>query len=354
MELTLPTTPVTLPPGVAVRVPVALRNPSLAARDVRITVARGRASGWASVDPPTATLGPGATTTVEVVLRAPADQPPSASLVPFTVHAEDTTSGATAGFATGLLTVALPVPVTGDLTPRPGAAQTFDLRLGNDGGYPADLRISAKLDPPGGSAEARPEAARLEAGASLSVVLHARPARPLVGAPRPYAVIVSVYDGAAEDRRPLLTAVGTGTRRPRLPNWAAGTIAVLLALGATAAVAISGVRMPLPGRNRAAAPPSVAASAPVPAAPVGRPFVLVDVFPHRGADGGQAAAEAQRAKLAAAGMQVRLVDSLASDELADDGAGFWVLLHDGFASPGAAQDFCTQWRTVAPKCTVTP
>ncbi|MEU7904700.1 hypothetical protein [Actinoplanes sp. NPDC049118] len=354
MELTLPATPVTLPPGVAVRVPVALHNPSLAARDVRITIARGRASGWASVDPPTATLAAGATATVDVVLQAPADQPPSASLVPFTVHAEDTASGATAGFATGLLTVALPVPVTGDLTPRPGAAQTFDLRLGNDGGLAADVRISAKLDPPGGSAEARPEAARIDAGASLSVVLRARPTRPLVGAPRPYALIVTVHDGAGEDRRPLLTAVGTGTRRPRLPNWAAGTAAVVLALGATAAVAVSGVRMPLPGRDRAAPPPSAAASAPVAAAAVGRPFVLVDVFPHRGADGGRAAADAQRAKLAAAGMPLRMVDSLASDELADDGAGFWVLLHDGFASPGAAQEFCTQWRAVAPKCTVTP
>ncbi|MET8153865.1 hypothetical protein ACIBSW_08060 [Actinoplanes sp. NPDC049668] len=354
MEVTLPATPVTLPPGVAVRVPVTLRNPSLAAREVRITVARGRASGWASVDPPTATVAPGATATVEVVLRAPADQPPSASLVPFTVRAEDTAGGTTAGFATGLLTVAVPVPVTGDLTPRPGAAQTFDLRLSNAGGYPADLRISATLDPPGGSAEARPEAARLEAGASLPVVLQARPSRPLMGAPRPYAVIVSVYDGAGEDRRPLLTAVGTGTRRPRLPGWAAGTVAVLLALGATAAVAFSGLRLPLPGRDRAAAPPGAAASTPVAAAPVGRPFVLVDAFPHRGADGGQAAAEARRAKLAAAGMQVRLVDSLASDELADDGAGSWVLLHDGFASPGAAQAFCARWRTVAPKCAVTP
>src|SRR4051794_31968452 len=80
VDLTLPATPVVLPPGVSVRVPVTLRNPGPAPRDVRITVARGRASGWASGDPATVRLGPGATATVDLVLRAPADQPPSASL----------------------------------------------------------------------------------------------------------------------------------------------------------------------------------------------------------------------------------------------------------------------------------
>ncbi|MEU4219934.1 hypothetical protein [Actinoplanes sp. NPDC026623] len=349
MELTLPASPVRLPPGVAVRVPVALRNPGTAPRSVRITVARGRASGWAQGDPPSVTLGPGATATVDVVLRAPPEQPPIASLVPFTVQAEDTAGGGAAGFATGLLTVAVSVPVTGDLVPRPGAAQTFDLLLGNDGDRTVDVRFSVALDPPGGAAEVRPEAARLAAGASLPVVLHARPARPLVGAPRPYALIVSVHHDGGEDPRPLLTAVGAGTRRPLVSNRAAGAAAVLLALGATAAIAISGVRLPLPGRHLNERPPGVAGSA-----PVGRPFVQVDSFPHRGADGGRAAADARLARLAEAGMPVRVVDSLASDQLADDGTGFWVLLHDGFASADAARAFCTQWRAVAPKCKVTP
>jgi hypothetical protein len=344
VDLTLPATPVVLPPGVSVRVPVALRNPGPAPRDVRITVARGRASGWASGDPATVRLGPGATATVDLVLRAPADQPPSASLVPFTVHAVDAFGGATVGFATGLLTVAVSVPVSGELVPRPGAAQTFDLRLGNDGDYPVDVRITATLDPPAGSAEARPEAARLEPGGSLPVVLHARPARPLVGGTRPYAVIVAVHDGAGADSRPLLSAVGTGTRGPLVPNWVAGIIAVVLALGATAAIAVSGVRLPLPGGHPGPRPTSV----------VARPFVQVDAFPHRGADGGRAAADAEVARLAAAGLSVRMVDSLASDALADDGTGSWVLLHDGFASAGAARAFCAQWRTVAPKCAVTP
>jgi hypothetical protein len=52
-------------------------------------------------------------------------------------------------------------------------------------------------------------------------------------------------------------------------------------------------------------------------------------------------------------MPVRLVDSLSSDVLADEGAGFWVLLQDGFTTTEAAQAFCAQWRVVAPKCQVT-
>jgi hypothetical protein len=349
VELTLPSSPVALAPGVATRVPVELRNPEALPLDVRISVARGRASGWASVDPPTATIGGYATATVDVVLQTPPDQPPSGSLLPFTVHAENAASGEPAGFATGLLTVAVPVPVRGDLSERPGDPHAFDLRLSNHGDQPADVRITAKLDPPAGSAEARPQAARLEAGASLSAVVRARPSRPFLGTAKQYAVIVSVRDGGDLDRRPLLTAVGHGTRKPRLPKWVAGTAAILLALGATAAVAFSGIRLPMPGFNRATPPPpSALAPAPAPATPVSRPFALVDVFPQR------AAADAQRVKLEAGGMPIRMVDSLTSDDLADGGAGFWVLLQDGFASADEAQAYCEQWRAVAPKCRVTP
>ena len=52
-------------------------------------------------------------------------------------------------------------------------------------------------------------------------------------------------------------------------------------------------------------------------------------------------------------MPVKLVDSLTSDVLADQGAGFWVLLQDGFPTVEAAQAYCTQWKLVAPKCAVT-
>lgn len=354
VELTLPSSPVAVAPGVATRVPVELHNPDALPLDVRISVARGRASGWASVDPPTATVEGYATATVDVILRAPDDQPLSGSLVPFTVHAENAASGEPAGFATGLLSVAVPVPVRGELTARPRDPRTFDLHLSNDGDRPADVRITAKLDPPAGSAQAQPQAARVEAGASLAAVVHASPSRPFTGTAKPYTVVVSVRDGGDPDQRPLLTAVGHGTRKPRLPTWVAWTVALVLALGATAAIVISDADLPMPGLKRAARPPSAGAPAPAAATPIGRPYALVDVFPHRGDDGGRAAADAERAKLAAAGMPIRMVDSLTSDDLADGGTGFWVLLQDGFASTDEATAYCAQWRAVAPKCHVTP
>jgi hypothetical protein len=352
LELKLQPTPVTLAPGVATRVPVELFNRATTPLGVRVSVARGRASGWASVDPADVTVDGGATTTVEVVLAPPADQPPSGSMVPFTVHATETATGEPAGFATGLLTVAVPVPVTGELVARPGEAHAYDLRLANDGDAPAPVRVEVELDPPLGSVTAEPAAVPLGPREARTVAVRARPARPFLGTPKPYFVVVAVRDAHDPDRPPLVRATGSGKRRPRVANWAAGTAAILLALGATAAVAFSGVRLPLPGSRREV--PATTPPVPAAAATVGRPYALIDVFPHRGADGGRASAEAARTRLADAGMPVRLVDSLTSEVLADQGTGFWVLLQDGFATPEAAQAFCTQWRIVAPKCTVTP
>ena len=347
VELTLPTEPVTLAPGVTSRVPVALRNLAAAPAALDVAVSRGRAAAWAAVDPPVLTVDPYATASVDLLLQPPADQPPSPSLVPFTVQAVDAATGEPAGFATGLLTVALPVPVSGVLTARPGDPHAFDLRLVNDSDRPAPVRIAAELDPPAGSVVADPAAVRLEPGESRTAVVRARPGRPVTGTPKPYAVIVTVTDADHPDRAPLLTATGSGSRKPRVRSWMAGAAAILLALAATAAVVLSDVRLTAPGSKRAAPPPSP------PPVTVARPYALIDVFPHRGPDGGRGAAEAQQGKLAEAGMPVRLVDSLTTDVLADDGAGFWVLLQDNFGTLDAAQAFCTQWRVVAPKCAVT-
>jgi hypothetical protein len=352
LELSLQPTPVALAPGVTTRIPVQLFNPAAAPLAVRVSVARGRASGWASVDPPDITVGAGDNGTVEVILAPPAEQPPSTSMVPFTVQATDRATGEPAGFATGLLTVAVPIPVVGGMHQREKTPAVYDLRLTNEGPVAAPVRITAELDPPAGSVTAEPKAVRIEPGETVTAVVRAKPARPVMGSPKPYFVVVEVHDADDPDRPPLLTTTGSGKRKPRVANWTAATVAIVIALGATAAVAFSDVRIPLPGNRRGnpEAPPATTAAT----VTVNRPYALIDVFPHRGEDGGKAAAEAARAKLADAGMPVKLVDSLSTNELADQGTGFWVLLQDGFADPEAAQAFCTQWKLVAPKCAVTP
>jgi len=351
VELTLPTEPVALAPGVPTRVPVQVRNPYATPLDLRIYLARGRAAGWATIDPPAVSLAPGQSAEIGVILQTPPSQPPSSSLVPFTVHVEEASTGEPAGFATALLTVALPVPVAGDMVPRPGARHSYDLRLINETPQPAALRITAELDPSSGSVQVQPDNLLLRPGEMAVVGVRAKPGRPLIGSPKKFAVVVKVADGYDTERAAYLTQVATGTRKARMSSLAAGILAVVLALGATAAILLtgSGLKLKLPGREEPGAAPTQA----VAKVTVGRPYALIDVFPHLGADGGKAAAEAAQAKLVAQGMPVRLVDSLGSDVLADEGAGFWVLLQDGFASAAAAQAYCTQWRVLAPKCQVT-
>ncbi|WP_433292418.1 hypothetical protein ACQP2F_27950 [Actinoplanes sp. CA-030573] len=351
MELTLPDEPVALAPGVPARVPVRLRNPYAQPLDLRIFMARGRAAAWATVEPSAITLGPGESTEVAVVLRTPPEQPPSSSLVPFTVHAEEAATGEPAGFATALLKVALPNPVTGQLHEKSGTRHAYDLMLSNDTGNAAPLRIVAQLDPPSGSVAVEPDAVLLEPGMTSIVAVKARPSRPFTGSAKPFALVVKATDAYDADREPYLTEVAHGTRKPLVPTLVAGAIVVLLALGATTAIVLNGGGRHKLFSLRGKADGATAAA--VTPATVGRPYALIDVFPHRGADGGKAAAENEKAKLAAQGMPVRLVDSLASDVLSDENGGFYVLLQDGFAGPEQAEAYCAHWRTVAPKCRVT-
>jgi hypothetical protein len=267
------------------------------------------------------------------------------------VHLEEAATGEPAGFATALLTVALPVPVAGDMVPRPAPRHSYDLRLINETRQPAALRITAELDPSSGSVQVHPDNLLLRPGEATVVGVRAKPGRPLIGSPKKFAVVVKVSDGYDTERAPYMTQVAGGTRKPFMSSLVAGILAVVLALGATVAILLTGagLKFKLPGRGAPGAAPTQA----VAKVTVGRPYALIDVFPHRGPDGGKGAAEAAQAKLVAGGMPVRLVDSLGSDVLADEGTGFWVLLQDGFASAAAAQAYCTQWRVLAPKCQVT-
>jgi hypothetical protein len=349
VELTLPDEPVALAPGVPTRVPVQLRNPYAQPLELRIFLARGRAAGWATVDPPSLSLAPGETAEVGVVLQTPPEQPPSSSLVPFTVHAEEASTGEPAGFATALLKVALPVPVTGSLAARREKG-TYDLWLANDTQRAAPLRITAQLDPPAGSVQVEPDAVLLEPGTNAQVTVRAKPGRPITGQPRSWALVVKVSDVYDAEREPYLTQVATGRSKPLVRAFVLASVAALICVAAAAAIALNGGGKGLfsfGGKNAATTTPAVAP------ATVNRPYALIEVFPHRGADGGRAAAQAEQQKLAAQGMPVRLVDSLASDVLSDEQGGFYVLLQDGFQGTAQAEAYCAQWRAVAPKCRVT-
>jgi hypothetical protein len=196
-----------------------------------------------------------------------------------------------------------------------------------------------------------PDAVLLEPGTNAQVTVRASPGRPITGSPRSWALVVKVCDVYDAEREPYLTQVATGRSKPMVRPFVLATVAALICVAAAAAIALNGGGKGLfsfRGRNAAATQP--AAVTPV---TVGRPYALIEVFPHRGADGGKAAAQAEQQKLAAQGMPVRLVDSLSSDVLSDEEGGFWVLLQDGFQGTAQAEAYCAQWRPVAPKCRVT-
>jgi len=350
VELTLPDEPVALAPGVPTRVPVQLRNPYAQHLDLRVYLARGRAAGWAAIEPEQLSLRPGETAEVTVVLTTPPEQPPSSSLVPFTVHVEEASTGEPAGFATALLKVALPIPVTGSLVAR-REKHTYDLWLANDTQRPAPLRITAQLEPASGSVRVEPDAVLLEPGARATVAVRAKPGRPITGQPRPFAVLVKVSDVYDAERPPYLTEVATGKSKPLVRAFVLGTAAIVVLVAATALIyAHTGGHGLFTGRLFKGRDKTAAAEQPVEQVTVTRPYALIDVFPR---DGGKAAAQAEQTKLIAARMPVRLVDSLGSDVLSDQNGGFWVLLQDGFQSTDQAAAYCAQWRTLAPKCQVT-
>ncbi|HYN94201.1 MAG TPA: hypothetical protein VES42_10180 [Pilimelia sp.] len=351
VELTVPQTTVGLVPGVETRVRVEVGNRSGEAVSLRLAVARSRAGAWAHTDPAVVDLAAGGSAPVDVVFRPPADVPPSATLLPFTVQAEDLRYGTVAGRATGLLGVREAERLDATIVAEPARRRPhgYAVTLVNRGDEALTLAVTARLDPPGGRVEVTPAAVDVPGAGTAAARIEARPRVPLIGTRRPYAVLVSCRDAVgAADEPPLATVEATGTVRPRLTPRAATVLAVVLVLAASAAgVWRGGLPSWLPGRDGAPG------GAPAAEAPVRRPYAQLDVFPRRDGEG-RAAAQAALEKLRAANVPVRLVDSTTSAELDDPAGGFFVLLHDDLGSLAEANSFCTRYAAVAPKCEAVP
>jgi hypothetical protein len=355
VEVSVPQTPFAVVPGEATRVPVTLHNRSAEAVPVRVSVAPSRAGAWAPADTRATELAPGARAEVEVVFRPPAGIPVSASMLPFTVQAEDQRYGTVVGRATGLVTLSAPERLRATLTKQSTGRGTvhFALGLANPGENLLTVRLAPRLDPSGGEIEVEPGIVALLGGQGATVRVRARPKARLVGAARSYSVSVACHDVVAEDAPALATAAATGKVPARIGRAAATVLAVsLLVIVMSAAVIVGGLLdIDLPGRGTAGPP---ATSPPGATTQVRRPYALIDVFPRHDGPGGRADAEATLARLTAAGMAVRLIDSTTSTEVADGDAGLWVLLQDGMASTDEVRAYCDRYRAVAPKCDVVP
>lgn len=346
VRIEIPRHPVELRPGAETGVPVELTNRSTSDIRVRLSVVGSRAGAWSTGGEQVVTLPAGGTRSVALALRPPADVAPAATLLPFTVQAVDADGGVALGRATGLVLLAPPevlqVKLWRTSTGRPAH---FTLSVTNPGTDRRTIRVEPRLHPAGGRVDIEPVRLDLPAGGSASAHVEARPPALVVGGSIPYVVTLSCHDDTAgPDAPPLATVDETGQSPPRVGRAAAAGLTALLVLLAAGAVLFGGWAR-LTGQE--ATPDTAAAEVRVRA-----PYAFVEAFQRGGQ--GTANAEAALARLTAAGVPVRLVDSTRSPDLADGPDGLMVLLQDGFASDAAAQAYCDQHRALAPKCRVVP
>jgi hypothetical protein len=377
LEITLPQAPVKLVPGTESSVRVEVANRSDAPLSVRLGVSRSRGGAWGEVDTPVLDLGPDERREVQVVFKPPANVLPTSTLMPFTVHAQELPYGVPAGRATGLLTVAAPERVDATIAVTRARRRTtrFAISLTNRGDASLTVGLAARVQPPGAKVVVTPKVVDVPGDGSATATVRVRPRRAVIGTATPFALSVACTDAAApHEMPPLATISAAGTAKPRMRRGPARVLGIALLLVATAATLVltgtvdmlTGERWQPLRRNAAATSPSTAqpgVAQPGAAQPgtdvsrpdtvVRRPYALVEVFAKDGA-AGRAAAEAARARLAAAGMPVRLVDSTATDQVADGPTGLWVLLQDGMPTVDAVRAYCDRYRPVAPKCEVVP
>lgn len=347
LDIAVPRHAVDVVPGGQARVPVELTNRSPDDGWVRLSLAPSRAAAWMRLEPATVSLPAGGTEAVEAVVRPPAGTPATPTLLPYTIVAGDLRDGTPLARATGLVTLAAPEQLRATVratVPRTatGRRVRLTLRLENPGGRRRTVTVRHRLSPAGGRVRVEPATVDLAPGGTATAHVEVRPPALAVGASVPYVVTLSCHDAAADpDAPPLAVVEETGQSPPRLSRAAAVSLTAALVLAAGAAVATGGLT--LPGRGSApAASDEIRVRA---------PYAQIDVFP-RGNGDGRASAEAALARLTAAGMPVRLVDSRLSPDLADGQDGLYVLLQDGFAGVDEVSAYCERYRQLAPKCSV--
>jgi hypothetical protein len=225
----------------------------------------------------------------------------------------------------------------------------YGLWLQNRGGSTVTVGLAARLEPDAGRAAVEPAVVEIAPGGTATARVTTRPRRRLSGRPRTYRVAVTGRElSGGGDGREVLTVRADGAA-PARTGVAVALVALLALVSAGALIAwLAPDRLPF--LDREASPATSTATTADPGT-VRRPYVMVDSRPQlEPAD--RAAAEATLARLTAVGLPVRLVDSKASDEIADGTNGFWVVLRDGFGSAAEADGFCARYQGVTPRCEV--
>jgi hypothetical protein len=309
----------------------------------------GEAARWAQVEPRHVAVPPdGADQVVEVVFRPPHAAATEELRMAFGVRAYAVDDRDRAAVVEGELLVTAVPDLTASIEPAAAAGRWgagYRVRFEHSGRVPVALRVVAADTPRALRYAVAPAQVTVAPGHGAQVLVSVRPRAPkLLGAPVRHAFTV---DHRADTGSSAGRSTAVFEQRAVLPTAVAATLAVLVvALLVGVALVGSGSRTPAPAAAPTAGPvPTAAAPDPVQGFLVlyGPPTPVDDVA-------GRGLAERFLARLRAAGVDARIVDSRDSAQLDDGPRGLLVVLRDGFPDRAAAEVECARHRDVAPRC----
>ncbi|MFD7290274.1 hypothetical protein [Streptomyces sp. NPDC059863] len=234
---------VTAEPGARTDVPLQILNSGSTVEEYRFEVV-GACAAWATVEPRTLSLYPGASDTVVLRLTPPRDPSVPAGETPFGVRVVPTSESSETVVPEGRVTVAPFTEVTSELVPRgsSGARRgSHQLAVDNRGNAPVTVRLSART----GTERARVRFASAELlippGHADFAKLWVRPAKRLWrGTPVTHTFQVLAAPVAAEEgQEPYEPVVldGSYEQQAILPGW----LPRALILAAVVAIALVGL-----------------------------------------------------------------------------------------------------------------
>jgi hypothetical protein len=342
-------------PGAELRTRLRVRNGGTEPGRYRLEVL-GDAARWTQVEPRQVAVPPdGQDQLVDVVFRPPHAGAAPALAIPFGVRAYAVEDRERAAVVEGDVLVTAVPDLVASIDPPAAVGRwgaDYRVRFTHSGRAPVTLRVTA-TDPPRALRYAvAPAQVSIAPGGGVEVLVAVRLRAPkLAGAPARHSFTVDYRADTATSAGRL---PGVFEQRGVLPGVAVGV------LTAVAAVLLAGVAfLAFGGRSPSAAPPAAAGGPAVgPAAPaagndVVRGFLVLYGPPTPVDDvAGRGNAERFLARLQAAGVNARIVDSRNSAQLDDGPRGLLVVLRDGFPDRSAAQAECAAHRDIAPGCVV--
>ena len=212
-------------PGTPAVVAVRLRNTGTVVDQFTLDVV-GDAAAWATVDPPTVSLFPGAEGATTLTFTAPRSPAVRAGRVPFGLRVQSKEDSAGSTVEEGTVDVAPFTDVTAELVPRTSRGSTgatHDLAVDNRGNVPLSAAISA-IDPDRLLGfDLRPPVVNAEPGVAAFSKIRVAPQKRFwrgASVSRPFNVQVALPTGEP------LSLDGSLLQTPLLPPW---TMRALLA-----------------------------------------------------------------------------------------------------------------------------